>query len=103
VVLARLLLRFKERADIVGEVLRRIDAPREEVLQGGHPAVATLREKGFIAHWERECFSSAMASAARANSAPRLIAPKQRSSACCWFSAVTTPLMMGVRVSSDTR
>src|SRR5437868_11136125 len=102
VMLARILHVLEENAQVLREIFRRVHAPREQVLQCGDAAVAALGELGF-AHREILFFSSAITSAACANSAPRSIRPAQRSRAWRIFSVTTTPLITETPASSATR
>src|SRR5690606_28102814 len=96
VVFARVLEVLEEQAQVLHEVGGGVEAPSVEILHGGGATVLALGELGF-AHAGKSFFSAAISSAARANSAPRLMAPVQRASAWARVSATITPLMTGIR------
>src|ERR1019366_815651 len=98
VVLAWFLAVFEKHAQVLGEIFRLVEAPRVKKLQGGHAAVAALG-KLDLAHRENSFFSAAIASAARPNSAPRLIRPAHRTRAWASVAVTITPLITGTVVS----
>src|SRR5258708_2661313 len=102
VMLARLVEVLEKQPQVLGQAGRLVDAPRVEILEGRGPALPALGELAAHDFLPKERFSAAISSAACANSAPRLMRPRQRSSACFRLSATMTPLMTGTWAVSAT-